>query len=136
VRAEPVSLLKAAPEAASDTAETKLKPRRKRSAQPHNRPDGHGLRGHLAARKGQRYVANVGDTVRLTAVPDEGQAEMLCGLLRTEGIRCFHRVADISAWAIRGPRQFWGWRDILVNEEDLARARELLAATDFEQDTE
>ena len=73
----------------------------------------------------------MGDPVRLTVVPDEGQAEMLCGLLRTERIACYYRVTDVSSWANRGPSQFWGWREVLVKEEDLIHARELLTAADL-----
>jgi hypothetical protein len=65
--------------------------------------------------------------VRLTVVPDEGAAEALCGLLRTEGIRCAHVITNVSA---RGQvfRTFDGWREVLVDEADLARARDLLTA--------
>ena len=73
----------------------------------------------------------MGEVVRLTVVPDEGEAEMICGLLRTERIACYHRVTDVSSWANRGPSQFWGWREIVVNTEDLEQARELLAAADL-----
>jgi len=63
-------------------------------------------------------------TVRLKIVADVGEAEVLCGLLRSEDIRCFHRPTDITAHvAIPSPI---GWREILVNEDDLPRARELL----------
>jgi hypothetical protein len=68
----------------------------------------------------------MGESVRLTVVPDEGQAEALCGLLRTEGIDCFYRDTDISAAGIFGGQTFGGWREILVDEDDLERARELL----------
>jgi hypothetical protein len=65
-------------------------------------------------------------TVRLKIAADEGEAEVVCGLLRSEGIRCFHRVTDFTAHAaIPGPG---GWREILVNEDDLFRARELVDA--------
>jgi hypothetical protein len=77
---------------------------------------------------------NMGEVVRLTVVPNEGEAEMICGLLRTERIACDHRVTDVSSWANRGPSQFWGWREILVGTEDLGRARELLAAADLAAD--
>jgi hypothetical protein len=63
-------------------------------------------------------------TVRLKMAADESEAEVVCGLLRSEGIRCFHRPVDYSAHlAIPGPG---GWREVLVNEEDVAQARELL----------
>jgi Putative prokaryotic signal transducing protein len=64
--------------------------------------------------------------VRLTVVPDEGEAEALCGLLRTEGIECSYRDTDISAGGIFGGRTFGGWREILVDEDDLEQARQLL----------
>jgi hypothetical protein len=68
----------------------------------------------------------VGETVRLTVVPDEGAAEALVGLLRSEGIECFYRDTDVSAAGIFGGSTFGGWREILVDEDDLERARELL----------
>jgi Putative prokaryotic signal transducing protein len=66
----------------------------------------------------------VGDSVRLTVVRDEGEAEVLCGLLRGEGIRCAYRATDITAEYAAGV--FGGWREVLVDEDDLSRARELL----------
>jgi hypothetical protein len=68
----------------------------------------------------------VGEAVRLTVVPDEGAAEALCGLLRSEAIDCFYRDTDVSAAGIFGGTNFGGWREILVAEDDLERARELL----------
>ena len=65
-------------------------------------------------------------TVRLKIAVDVTEAEVVCGLLRSEGIRCFHRGTDFTAHAaIPGPG---GWREILVNEADFPRARELLDA--------
>ena len=68
----------------------------------------------------------MGEAVRLTVVPDEGAAEALVGLLRSEGIDCFYRDTDVSAAGIFGGSTFGGWREILVAEDDLDRARELL----------
>lgn len=65
----------------------------------------------------------MGEPVRLTIVRDAGEAEVLCGLLRTEGIPCIYRVTDQSA-----ELQYGAWREVLVNEADLTRARELLPA--------
>jgi hypothetical protein len=56
-------------------------------------------------------------------VPSEPVAEMVCALLRDAGIRCGYRVPDIAQ------EGFWGWREILVAEDDLAAAREVLAST-------
>ena len=61
------------------------------------------------------------EPVRLTIVWNEAEAQVLCGMLRTEGIPCIYRVTDQSAEV-----QFGGGREVLVNEADLARARELL----------
>jgi hypothetical protein len=65
-------------------------------------------------------------TVRLKMAADETEAEVVCGLLRSEGIRCFHRPTDLTGHVfIQGPS---GWREVLVNEDDLPRARELVDA--------
>ena len=59
----------------------------------------------------------------MTVVPDVGEAEILCRMLRAEQVRCTHRVTNPAAE--RG-LEFGGWREILVDEADLSRARELL----------
>jgi hypothetical protein len=59
------------------------------------------------------------DVVRLTVLRNTEEAEMLCGLLRTAGVRASHRSA-VSA------DEFSGWREVLVFEDDLEAARELL----------
>ena len=69
------------------------------------------------------------DAVTLTYVGDEMEAEMLCGMLRTNGIDCSYRRSDTSAgagtygggFAIAGPTE------VLVHERDLVEARTLLA---------
>jgi hypothetical protein len=66
--------------------------------------------------------------VALTVVGDEMEAEALCGLLRTNGIKCNYRRTDMSAgagtygggFAIAGPTE------VLVDQADLAAARKLL----------
>lgn len=65
--------------------------------------------------------------VRVAIVPNEPAADMLCALLRTEGIRCMRRVTDVGAGALDGVAPIGG-REVLVNAEDAERARELLAA--------
>ena len=65
----------------------------------------------------------------MTVVEDEMEAEALCGLLRTNGIKCSYRRTDRSAavgtygggYAIAGPTE------VLVDDADLDSARELLA---------
>jgi hypothetical protein len=63
--------------------------------------------------------------VRLTVVGDGMEADAICGLLRTEGIACNHRQTDmgVGAWEATGSG---GPREILVAENDLERARELI----------
>ena len=68
------------------------------------------------------------EPVRLTAVPNEGEAEIICGMLRVEGIRCAHRITDLAH--DEAGQAFGGWREILVAESDFARAHELLRATE------
>jgi len=64
--------------------------------------------------------------VPVTTVPNEVEAEMACGLLRSAGIDCGHRVTEetdslLDGFASDGPRE------ILVHESDLSAARALLA---------
>ena len=66
-------------------------------------------------------------TVVLTVVPGETEAEVLCGLLRANGIECGSRDTD----AIDSPLEDFmtsGPREILVHEADLETARALLPA--------
>ena len=64
--------------------------------------------------------------VRLMVVGDSMEAEIICGLLRTEGIACDHRQTDTGAGAgdavgANGPRE------ILVAQDSLESARQLVA---------
>jgi hypothetical protein len=69
------------------------------------------------------------DVVAVTVVETESEAEMACGLLRSEGIECSYRQPqELSADA------FWDWREIVVHERDSDRARELLGV-EAEADT-
>lgn len=68
----------------------------------------------------------VGDVVRLTVVPDEGEAEILCRMLRAEGIRCAHYRTNASSGGSDASASFGGWREIVVLEDDLEHARTLL----------
>jgi hypothetical protein len=61
----------------------------------------------------------------LTVVTDEGVAEALCGLLRSEGIDCFCRDTDVSAAGIFAGTSFGGWRRS-SSHDDLERAHALL----------
>jgi hypothetical protein len=63
--------------------------------------------------------------VRLTVVPTEGEAEVICGLLRANGIPCGHREVELASQA------FGGWRhEVLVPGDRLAEARELVEPGD------
>jgi len=61
--------------------------------------------------------------VHLTVVPNEYEAELLCALLRTEGLTCDQRSTNLSVGRMDG------MREIVVAEQDLARAQEILAAS-------
>jgi Putative prokaryotic signal transducing protein len=60
-------------------------------------------------------------------VTTEGEAELLCSLLRNEGIRCFQRLSDRGAGVGQGGYSS-GPREIVVDGRDLASAKRLLAA--------
>jgi Putative prokaryotic signal transducing protein len=67
-----------------------------------------------------------GELVRLTMVASEPEAEIVRGLLATEGIESMQRPTDFAAGALDG----WaagGAREILVREANLEAARELIA---------
>jgi hypothetical protein len=61
--------------------------------------------------------------VRLTVVPSLAEADVICGLLRVNGIPCNHREAD-NIEMLGGL-----WHEVLVPEDRLAEARELLEST-------
>jgi hypothetical protein len=66
-------------------------------------------------------------TVVVKVVSGQSEAEVVCGLLRSAGIRCAHRDTE----AIDSPLEDFiaaGAQEILVHEADLAAAQELLAA--------
>jgi hypothetical protein len=67
------------------------------------------------------------EPVVVTVVSGESEAEVVCGLLRSEGIECAYRDTD----AIDSSLEDFiaaGSREILVHEKDLEAAKELLAA--------
>ena len=68
-------------------------------------------------------------TVRLTVVPDEGEAEILCRMLRAEGIRCTHYRTNASSGGADASTSFGGWREVVVLADDLDRATALLPDT-------
>jgi Putative prokaryotic signal transducing protein len=63
-------------------------------------------------------------TTRLTTVRGEVEAEMLCGMLRSFGIKCASGLSATEAaegFVVNPPN------DVFVDETDLPRAREILA---------
>lgn len=68
------------------------------------------------------------EAVYLTLVPSEVEAELLCALLRTEGIECEQRPTNFSVGTMDG-MPGGGPREVFVDTQDLARAQELLAAS-------
>jgi len=70
-------------------------------------------------------MSNETDLVRLTIVGSEPEAELLRGLLATEGIESLQRPTDFAAGSLDG----WaagGSREILVRAADLETARDLI----------
>jgi hypothetical protein len=67
-----------------------------------------------------------GEGVVLKVVASEGEAQIVCGLLETNGIDCDYRDTE----AIDSPIEDFtaaGPREILVRPEDLETARQLIA---------
>jgi hypothetical protein len=70
-----------------------------------------------------------GGTVVVKVVSGASEAEVVCGLLRSEGIECAYRDTE----AIDSPLEDFiaaGAREILVHESDLEAAKELIAASE------
>jgi hypothetical protein len=70
--------------------------------------------------------------VVVTVVPGETEAELVCGLLRSAGIKCGYRDTQaidstIEDFIASGPRE------IIVSPDDLEAAQELLQDQDADQ---
>ena len=68
------------------------------------------------------------ELVHLTVVPTAAEAEIVGALLRTEGIEYEDRATNVGSGFMDG-MPGGGPREILVAEESLSRAEELLAAS-------
>jgi hypothetical protein len=68
----------------------------------------------------------VDDFVAVTVAPNETEAEIICGLLRSEGIECSYRQTNVGAGAFDGMPG--GSQEVVVAADDLQRAHEVLAA--------
>ncbi|HSC51392.1 MAG TPA: DUF2007 domain-containing protein [Gaiellaceae bacterium] len=66
------------------------------------------------------------EPVRVTTVPGEPEAEVLCGLLRANGIKCGHRPTEEDDSAFENFGGEGGTREILVDPADLEDAKALL----------
>jgi putative signal transducing protein len=66
------------------------------------------------------------EPVRVTVVSDETEAEVLCGLLRANGIKCGERPTAEEDSAFEGFGGEGGRREILVDPADLDAAKALL----------
>ena len=69
------------------------------------------------------------EVVALTVIASQGEADVICSVLRSAGIKCADRATN--TFAERGGG-FGGWREILVEENALTSARELLAGSESE----
>ena len=75
------------------------------------------------------YAAAVDEAVVVKVVSDEGEAEIVCGLLRSAGMECGYRDTE----AIDSPLEDFtasGAREIFVHASDLDAARALLGGTE------
>ena len=66
------------------------------------------------------------DGVVVSTVADEVEADLVCGLLRSAGIACGHRVTEATDSALDGFTSD-GPREILVHESELEAAQTVLA---------
>lgn len=64
--------------------------------------------------------------VVVTTVSDEIEADVVCGLLRSAGLECGHRVTEATDSLLEGIAAD-GPREILVHESELEAARAVLA---------
>jgi hypothetical protein len=74
------------------------------------------------------------DLATVEVVPNEVEAELLCSLLREAGIECMYRQTDTAAGALGGLGA-GGAQEVVVRAEDLAAAREVLAAQQSADET-
>jgi Putative prokaryotic signal transducing protein len=68
----------------------------------------------------------VTDLVQLTVVPNQAEAELIRNQLELEGIESMRRPTNWGAGTMDGFSG--GQQEVLVREEDLERARELISA--------
>jgi hypothetical protein len=66
------------------------------------------------------------DPVVLDVVASEFEADVICGLLQSEGIDCSIQKTNLAVGMADAAASGAGPREIVVQTEDLARAREIL----------
>ena len=72
-----------------------------------------------------RFLGVMDELVVVEVVSTEPEAELLCSLLRTEGIKCTYRQSNYGAGASDG-MPVGGPQEVIVRAEDLTTAREVL----------
>ena len=80
------------------------------------------LMRHRGAR---RSKLGASEMVAVTVVPNEAEADLVCGMLQANGVACRSRQTDFGAGSMDGMPG--GPQQILVQENDVDRARDLLA---------
>jgi Putative prokaryotic signal transducing protein len=70
-------------------------------------------------------TADPEELVVVEVVATESEAELLCSLLRSAGIRCTYRVTNVGAGAADG-LAVGGPQEVVVRAEDVESAREVL----------
>jgi Putative prokaryotic signal transducing protein len=66
---------------------------------------------------------------RLTVVPNELEAEVICGVLRNNGVVCFYRTTDAAAGGLGSEGVGMGGpTEVVVDETDLDAARKPLSS--------
>ena len=70
-------------------------------------------------------LTTVDDVVVFELVGSEMEAEILCGRLRSSGVKCGHRATNLAAGRADG-MPGGGPREVLVDSEDVSRARDVL----------
>ena len=65
--------------------------------------------------------------VALTMVRSEAEAEVLCGMLRSNGIKCGYQQTNVGAGAADGFTR-GGLLEVFVGEDDASEARKLLTS--------
>ena len=66
----------------------------------------------------------------VTTAADELEADVVTGLLRSEGIEAFVKRTDVAQGMAAGSSSMGGPVEIWVDESDLERARELATPAD------